>query len=130
MTSSTHSDKTAHDVHPRMRKKPLDLVLFGATGFTGSLAAKYLAEHHERLVTGQGLRWGIAGRSRQKLESLREDLVAIEPGLKDLTLLVADVTDEDSLAEMTKRAEVVCSTVGPYSKHGSALVEACVEQRS
>ena len=130
MPSSKHAKKTAHDVRQRLRRKPLDLVLFGATGFAGSLVAKYLATHHERLVTTQGLRWGMAGRSQDKLESLRQDLTEIEPALSDLPLLVADVNDEDSLGEMAKRAEVVCSTVGPYSKYGSAVVEACMEQES
>ena len=70
-----------------------DVVLFGATGFTGGLTAEYLARH-----VPTGCRWALAGRNRAKLEDVRRRLAAITPGLKDLPLLHADVTDPASLA--------------------------------
>ena len=91
-------------------------MLFGATGFTGQLVAQYLADNHARLVDGEGLRWAIAGRNRAKLERVRQDLAEREPALEKLDLIVADSSDADSLAQMASQAEVVCSTVGPYSK--------------
>ncbi|HWT93502.1 MAG TPA: saccharopine dehydrogenase NADP-binding domain-containing protein [Solirubrobacteraceae bacterium] len=96
-----------------------DIVLFGATGFTGKLTAKYLAEH-----APQGLRWAIAGRSREKLERLREELVA------DAGIIIADVDDEDSLRGVAECARIVVTTVGPYIKHGGPLVAACAKAGS
>ncbi|MFE2291847.1 saccharopine dehydrogenase family protein [Streptomyces sp. NPDC059452] len=102
--------------------RPLDLVLFGATGFVGVLTAEYLAAH-----APEGLRWGLAGRSRTKLERLRERLTAIEPGCAELPLLEADAEDEDGLRELAASARVVATTVGPYILYGEKLVAACAE---
>ncbi|WP_182525760.1 saccharopine dehydrogenase family protein [Nocardioides dongkuii] len=100
----------------------LDLVLFGATGFTGALTAEYLARH-----APDGLRWALAGRNRDKLEAVRARLVVIAPHLGELELLHADVTDPASLADVAARAKVVITTVGPYLTHGEPLVAACAE---
>lgn len=102
--------------------RPLDVVLFGATGFVGVLTAEYLAAH-----APEGLRWGLAGRSRTKLEGLRERLAAIEPGCAGLPLLETDADDEDSLRELAESARVVATTVGPYILYGEKLVAACAE---
>jgi saccharopine dehydrogenase (NAD+, L-glutamate forming) len=107
--------------------RELDVVLFGATGFTGGLTAEYLARH-----APAGLRWGLAGRNRQKLEAVRRRLAALD-GLDDaaaarlaeLPLLVADATDLASLREVAGRTRVVATTVGPYLQHGEPLVAAC-----
>jgi short subunit dehydrogenase-like uncharacterized protein len=93
----------------------LDVVLLGATGFTGALTADYLAAHGP-----DGLRWALAGRNTAKLEAVRDRL-----GLPDLELLVADVEDPASLEAMATRARVVITTVGPYLKYGEPLVAAC-----
>lgn len=93
-----------------------DVVLFGATGFTGALTAEYLAEH-----APPGLRWALAGRNRTKLEAVRSKL-----GL-DLDLLIADIGDADSLTAVASSARVVISTVGPYTQYGEPLVAACAE---
>jgi saccharopine dehydrogenase (NAD+, L-glutamate forming) len=108
------------DASPSDRE--FDLVLFGATGFTGRLTAEYLARH-----APSGLRWALAGRNESKLEGVREHLTTIEPGLADLTLLTADVTDDVSLKDITTRARVVITTVGPYLQYGEPLVAACAE---
>ncbi|MFE9016071.1 saccharopine dehydrogenase family protein [Streptomyces cyaneofuscatus] len=102
--------------------RPLDVVLFGATGFVGVLTAEYLAAH-----APEGLRWGLAGRSRAKLERLRERLAAIEPGCAGLPLLETDADDEDALRELAESARVVATTVGPYILYGEKLVAACAE---
>jgi short subunit dehydrogenase-like uncharacterized protein len=106
--------------------RELDLVLFGATGFTGRLTAEYLARHVARQGP-DGLRWALAGRSRGKLEGVREHLATIDDGLGDLPLLTADVTDDVSLKDVAHRARVVITTVGPYLLYGEPLVAACAE---
>ena len=103
-------------------ERELDLVLFGATGFTGRLTAAYLAAH-----APGGLRWALAGRDHSKLESVRERLVNLDESLGELSLLRADLTDEVSLKEIANRARVVISTVGPYLQYGEPLVAACAE---
>ena len=106
----------------RNQDRDLDLVLFGATGFTGALTAEYLAEH-----APGGLRWAIAGRNPEKLARVRDRLAAIDASLADLELLHADVDDAASLADVARRARVVITTVGPYLTHGEPLVAACAE---
>ena len=98
--------------------RPYDIVLFGATGFVGTLTAEYLAAH-----APDDLRWAIAGRSEQKLERLRERL----PGTGKVGVLQADVADPASLRELAEHARVVATTVGPYVTYGEDLVAACAE---
>ena len=98
------------------KDRQYDVVLFGATGFTGGLTAEYLAEH-----APEGLRWALAGRNKAKLEAVRERLG------RDVGLLVADANDPDSLAQVAASAKVVATTVGPYIRYGEPLVKACAE---
>ncbi len=98
-----------------------DLVLFGATGFTGRIVADYLARHVRRTD-----RWAIAGRDRGKLETLRAKLAAAHGG-RDIGVVVADVRDEASMRAMAADTRVVVSTVGPYVEYGEPVVKACVE---
>jgi short subunit dehydrogenase-like uncharacterized protein len=100
--------------------RDLDVVLFGATGFTGRLTAEYLARH-----APDGLRWALAGRNPDKLAGVREHLAGIDPALAALPLLTADVTDRASLAAVAGQARVVITTVGPYLSYGEPLVAAC-----
>ncbi|MFF8503023.1 saccharopine dehydrogenase family protein [Streptomyces anulatus] len=102
--------------------RPLDVVLFGATGFVGTLTAEYLAAH-----APAGLHWALAGRSRAKLEGLRERLITIAPGCADLPLLEVDADDAEALAELAASTRVVATTVGPYIRYGEKLVAACAE---
>ncbi|AEB46649.1 saccharopine dehydrogenase (NAD(+), L-glutamate-forming) [Micromonospora maris AB-18-032] len=101
-------------------ERAYDIVLFGATGFTGGLTADYLARH-----APPGLRWAIAGRNPDKLATVRDRLAAVDPALAELPLLTADVTDPDSLRAVAAATRVVASTVGPYIRHGDPLVAAC-----
>jgi short subunit dehydrogenase-like uncharacterized protein len=103
-----------------MAERPHDLVLFGATGFTGGLTAEYLADN----APGD-TRWALAGRNRDKLERLRERLCERNAGCADLELLHADVEDAASLRAVAEGAKVVITTVGPYIRYGEPLVAAC-----
>ena len=99
-----------------------DIVLFGATGFTGALTAEYLAKN-----APDGCRWALAGRNRDKLEAVRARLAEIDPSLADLPLLHADVPDRESLRAVAESARVVITTVGPYLEYGEPLVAACAD---
>jgi short subunit dehydrogenase-like uncharacterized protein len=105
-----------------MNEREFDVVVWGASGFTGRLVA-------EHLLAGYGidgpLRWALAGRSQSRLVEVRRGLGA---EAAELPLILADAEDEVSLDAMVKRTRVVCTTVGPYALYGSALVAACVAQ--
>ena len=103
--------------------RELDLVLFGATGFTGRLTALYLARH-----APPELRWGIAGRSASKLAAIKVELVAIAPRWEAVALIEASVDDPASLERMTARTQVLLTTVGPFIDYGEPVVRACIAQ--
>lgn len=103
-------------------QRSYDLVLFGATGFTGGLTAEYLA----RNAPGDS-RWALAGRNRAKLEAVRSRLTAIDPALANLELLHAEVSDPESLQSVAASTRLVVTTVGPYLQYGEPLVAACAE---
>ncbi|MBX6420007.1 MAG: saccharopine dehydrogenase NADP-binding domain-containing protein [Nevskia sp.] len=101
-------------------QRPYDLILFGATGYTGGLTAEYLAQH-----APPETRWALAGRNRAKLEAVRARLAALNPACAGLELLAADSSDADGLLRLAQSARVLVSTVGPYILHGAPLVAAC-----
>lgn len=103
-----------------MADRRFDVVLFGATGFTGGLTAEYLAANAPTET-----RWALAGRNIGKLEDLRRRLAAEHPAAADLELLRADVTDADSVRAIAEATKVVITTVGPYIHYGEPLVAAC-----
>lgn len=106
------------------QSKKLDIVLFGATGFTGELIAEYLA----RAQLHEPFRWAIAGRDPQKLERLKTRLCSINPVVReDLQIIIAESDQPETLRAMAARTRVVLSVVGPYIHHGEALVSACIE---
>jgi short subunit dehydrogenase-like uncharacterized protein len=96
-----------------------DLIVYGATGFTGQLVAEYLATHYRGDAQ---LKWAMAGRSLDKLASVREAIGA--PA--DTPLIAADAGDPVSLKAMIDQTRLLISTVGPYQFYGSDLVAACV----
>ena len=98
-----------------------DLVAFGATSFVGKILCRYL---WEEFGAQGGMRWGLAGRSKAKLEELRSSLGA-KAGT--LPLIVADAADESSLGKLCASTRVVASTVGPYALYGEPLVRICAE---
>ncbi|WP_460855045.1 saccharopine dehydrogenase family protein [Nocardiopsis coralliicola] len=97
-----------------------DIVLYGATGYSGRLTAERMAG---RLPTG--VRWAVAGRSREKLEALRERLAAdgAEPDV-----LVAAADDQEALRALAASTRVVAAAAGPYSEVGEPLVAACASE--
>jgi len=103
-------------------ERDYDVVLFGATGFTGKLVAEYLLNTYG---SNGELRWAMAGRNLAKLEAVRQELQGSEG---DIPLLTADSGDLSELAELAGQARVICTTVGPYALYGSGLVQACAEQ--
>lgn len=105
-------------------EREFDVVVFGATGFTGGLVAEYLLDHEGVDVS----RWALAGRDRVKLTEVRAGLSKRDPRAKELALVVADSSDPASLRDMAARTRVVLTTVGPYARYGEPLVAACVEQ--
>ncbi|MCH7898897.1 MAG: saccharopine dehydrogenase NADP-binding domain-containing protein, partial [Proteobacteria bacterium] len=99
--------------------RKFDVIVWGATGFTGALVAEYLSHTYG---VGQSLNWAIAGRDIAKLEALKAAL-----GDSALPTVVADSFDVQTLDALAGRSKVILSTVGPYAKYGSALVAACVQ---
>jgi len=99
-----------------------DVVLFGATGFTGGLTAERLAAH-----APAGLRWAIAGRNPAKLDRVRERLAGLGPAGAAVDVLTADVTDASSLRTVVEQTSVVATTVGPFMEYGDPLVAACAD---
>ncbi|MFC4292787.1 saccharopine dehydrogenase family protein [Sphingorhabdus arenilitoris] len=97
--------------------REFDIIVYGATGFTGRLVAEYLCSRTD------APKWAMAGRSQEKLEAVRDEIGA--PA--DTPLVVADASDPASLDAMTQRARVIITTVGPYQLYGNKLLAACVK---
>ena len=103
-----------------MKSSELDIVVYGATGFTGQLVAEYLAAHYKNDAS---LKWAMAGRSLDKLRSVR-DAIGAPSGTP---LIVADAGDPASLKAMIDQTKSVISTVGPYQFYGNELVAGCAQ---
>lgn len=100
--------------------KEFDIAVYGASGFTGRLVAEYLAQRYGQ---GSGVRWAMAGRSLDKLASVRDEIGAP----KTTPLIAADASDPASLDKMVRSTKVVLTTVGPYQLYGNELVAACAK---
>lgn len=101
-----------------MSTREFDVIIYGATGFTGRLVAEYMQKEY-----GSSVKWAMAGRSMDKLVSVRDEM-----GIpKDVALVVADSADLGSLKSMATRTKVVLTTVGPYQLYGTSLLSACVD---
>ena len=103
--------------------RDLDLVLWGATGFTGRLVAEYLAK--QQRARGATLRWALGGRNREKLEAVRRELAGVDPAIAQLPLEIADAHDRAAMDALAARTRVVAATAGPFARHGSELLGAC-----
>lgn len=99
-------------------KKNFDIIIYGATGFTGKLCARYLSEN------AKDIKWAIAGRNKQKLEDIKKDLSL------DVDIFIAESNDEDALDNITLNTQVVLSTAGPFHRYSSKLVKSCVKNTS
>ena len=103
-----------------MSEREFDVVVFGASGYTGKLVAEYIQSEYGE---NGSVKWAIAGRNREKLEGIKEEL-----GLSaDLSILEVDSNDQDSLNAMTSSTKCVLTTVGPYQLYGSNLVQSCAK---
>ena len=100
------------------KNREFDIIVYGATGFTGRLVAEYMEGQY-----GRDVNWAMAGRSADKLAEVR-DLIGANP---DTPLVVADASDPASVRDMVGRTSVLCTTVGPYQLYGSDIVAACAE---
>ena len=103
-----------------MSDREFDVVIFGASGYTGKLVAEYM---HDQYGDDQSIKYAIAGRNTEKLLEVKKDLNLNE----DITILEVDSTDLDSLDKMTTSAKCILTTVGPYQLYGSKLVESCAK---
>ena len=99
--------------------REFDVVIFGATGFTGQLVAEYFQAQYG---SGTSVKWTIAGRNEAKLNDVKRELALDE----NIPCIVVDSNDDAALAEMAKRTKVVLTTVGPYQLYGEKLLAACV----
>ena len=95
--------------------RPYDIIIWGASGFTGRLALDYLYAQHGI----DNVKWAVAGRNENKL---RQVLAG-----RDVPILLADANDPESLSQLVKNTRVMLTTVGPYARYGSLLVAACAE---
>nr|CAD7415408.1 unnamed protein product [Timema cristinae] len=113
------------DSQVEMEGSKLDFVVFGATGITGKYTVLQLVE----LAADVGdLKWGVAGRSQDKLESvLRQVSSKTGKDLSKIKIILADVTDLLSLRDMTSQTRVLINTVGPYKLYGEPVVKACID---
>ena len=102
-------------------KREFDIIIWGASGFTGRLVAEYLFKNYD----SKDLKWAIAGRNKEKLVTIRDAFLDT-----NVQIIIADSFDEMSLNKMAKRTKVICSTVGPYAKYGSLLVKSCVKSKT
>ena len=102
-----------------MRK--YDLLIWGATSFTGKLVTEYLFNKYG----SSKIKWAIAGRNLDKLKKIRSEVAD-----EKIPMFIADSFDEESLLKFVKKTKVVCSTVGPYSLYGTKLVKLCVENNT
>jgi short subunit dehydrogenase-like uncharacterized protein len=101
-----------------MSSSKFDIIVYGATGFTGQLVAEYLASDYR----GDGLKWAMAGRSLEKLAAVRDAIGA--PA--DTPLIAADSSDPDSIRAMVDQTRLMLTTVGPYQLYGADVLAACV----
>lgn len=106
----------------------IGLVIFGATGFAG----KYAVEQTVKIAKIKGgFTWGIAGRSKDKLQKLLEEVgKKYDTDLKDIPVLIADLSDQNSLNEMCSKASVIANCCGPYRFYGESVIKACINNKT
>ncbi len=101
------------------KNREFDVIIWGASGFTGRLVAEYMLQKYGANGT---VKWAMGGRNTEKLEGIQKEL-----GAEEIPVVIADSKKMDTLERMVQRTKVICTTVGPYAKYGSPLVEACVK---
>ena len=101
-------------------QKKLDLVIWGATGFTGKLVCEYITNSYN----SKDLNWTVAGRNEEKLLKLKNRL-----NIKN-SILIGNSNDKSSLEKICGKTKVICSTVGPYALYGTNLIHACIKMKT
>ena len=99
------------------KEREFDIILWGATGFTGSLVARHFVDTY-----GGDLTWAMAGRNLKKLEQVRDQLDS-----PSIPIIQADSHDQQGMNALANRTKVICTTVGPYASYGTPLVAACAK---
>ncbi|CAG5101085.1 Similar to SCCPDH: Saccharopine dehydrogenase-like oxidoreductase (Homo sapiens) [Cotesia congregata] len=102
-----------------MAENRLDVIIFGATGFTGNYTVKEAA----RLSKAKPFSWGIAGRNKERLDAV---LKKFAPEEENISVIIADVKDEESLKKMAEKCKVVVNCCGPYRFYGEPVIKACI----
>ncbi len=97
--------------------KNFDVIIWGATSFTGKLVCEYIFSNYKT----NEIKWAMAGRDKKKLEDVRSEIADTS-----VPILLADSFDENTLSDLVKQTKVMCSTVGPFSVYGTLLVDLCV----
>lgn len=100
-----------------MPSKPFDIILIGATGFTGKRAANYLFDH-----APENFKWGIAARNPEKIS-----IVADKFSISTDRCFIVDTTDKGQVESVVGQAKVVITTVGPFSLYGEEVIAACAK---
>ena len=105
------------------KQREFDIIVYGATGFTGALVCEYLSKK-------EGLALGLGGRNKEKLEELRARLLKDEQSKKanKIEVILGSTDDFESLKAMTKKTTVLCNCVGPYLANGFNIIEACLSE--
>jgi short subunit dehydrogenase-like uncharacterized protein len=104
-----------------MQDKRYDIVLFGASGFTGQLIAQYLSKNADK----EQIQWAIAGRDEKKLIEISASCLDSKP-----EIITADVKDYQSLLQMTSKAKILMNAVGPFNTYGPDVINACMESKT
>jgi len=104
------------------QNREFDIIVWGATGFTGRLVAEYMLQKYG--ANGE-IKWAMGARNAVKLEQVQKEL-----GAEEVPIVIADSQKPETLERMVQRTKVICTTVGPYAKYGSYLVGACVQNQT
>jgi short subunit dehydrogenase-like uncharacterized protein len=111
-----------------MTARKYDITLYGATGYTGRLILINLCEALLENGANKGMSLAIAGRNRDKLELLKQEMVEVDRANEAISIEVAEAFDEQALMTLAEDSRVVISAVGPYMEVGEGMIKACAEK--
>eukprot|EP01023_Acetabularia_acetabulum_P003910 TRINITY_DN1162_c0_g1_i4.p1 TRINITY_DN1162_c0_g1~~TRINITY_DN1162_c0_g1_i4.p1 ORF type:complete len:420 (-),score=76.07 TRINITY_DN1162_c0_g1_i4:476-1735(-) len=105
--------------------RPYQVVVWGATGFTGKLVCRHIAENYQGSIS-----WAMAGRDETKLKKVKESISEVNPECENVPIITAQLSDPASLDSMISQTKVLITTVGPFIRTGTPIVEACVRNQT
>ena len=108
-----------------INKKKFDLIIFGASGFTGRLIVEYILNNYGAL--NNYFKWAISGRNREKLERLKQELYYLNSNIESIPIIISDSFNVKNLDNLAQQTKSIISTVGPYLKYGRLLIASCVK---